>query len=545
MTARRVAAGFVLVGFLCAMGGPTAGPAVRAQVGSQAPVFKGRLDVVRTEVAVIDNKTGKPVTGLTERDFTVSENGVRQTIASFVDESRASADEAAGAAVPPATDARRRVFLFVFSVGLWDGPYKVYDGAAQFIRERLEPQDLVGILAWTRLSPLTTDHERIAAIVDRLKSPPKAFTDAMAEARFRERREGVDISPETEHIIDRWLDPQGAESAYFRNAAGLLIGTPEYRWNDEADIIRDWTRRLGINDVLKASAGIEYLRRVPGEKHVVLFSVFGFNPPVRFANEGIGLHFYSTEDDRRFAARANNAGVALDIIQTSGTGIGGAFAIMSNQTVADESGGQFSSVRVAAQQLARLDDATRSGYILGYVPSNPELDGKYRNVKVAVSRKDVTIVYRRGYTATADPGPVDAREVYRRTRMRDAAVGNTDLGDIKVRAQASRVEGAGTSRGVRVDLNFDISSLPLQSVGGKWTGAIDLLILCGDAKQEVVGKIDQHMTLGMSQETWEQAHIGGVPYSTTVPVTGQTAVVKVVVYHFDSDRLGTASVRIR
>jgi hypothetical protein len=69
-------------------------------------------------VTVIDNKTGKPVRDLTERDFTITENGVRQTVTAFSPEV-ITAESAA--TVVPETVVRgrgvgprdRRIFMIV------------------------------------------------------------------------------------------------------------------------------------------------------------------------------------------------------------------------------------------------------------------------------------------------------------------------------------------------------------------------------------------------------------------------------------------------
>ena len=522
----------VLFAAIAALLWPAQVPQPQSQ--AQAPTFRGRLDVIRTDVAVIDNRTGRPVAGLTERDFTILENGVRQTISSFVDD--AEGTEAAD----PHT---RRVFLFSLPIGpAAEGPYKVYDGVAQFIRERLRPQDLVGLFVFTRMVLPTSDHERIAAMVDRLKQPmPLEFLVLQSGLR-RGVADASDFSPALERYVDEKLEPGGAASGVFQDATAYLLNTAEYRTNVEADIrVQAWKWRLAGNAVLKAAAGIESLRRIEGEKHLILIGV-GFSPPVTFTNEGIGLRYRSAADDRRMAARANDAGVAIDIVQTSGTGSGTlSFAIMSNANLSEESGGQFSSLRVAAQQLARIDEASRRGYILGYVPATPELDGKYRQITVTVNRKDVTVVYRRGYTANVAPEPVNAQQLYERSRVLDAAAGYLHLTDILVQAKATRL-GSATNRQVRVDVTIDVSKLPLVETPGRWEGDIDMLIVCGDAKQNVVGVLDQRMHLNMNQTMRDQALAGGVPYSTTIPVSGPVAFVKAIVYHAGTDRLGSSTV---
>ena len=79
--------------------------AVASAQQSQTPIFKGRLDLIRADVAVIDNRTGEPIHGLKESDFTVLENGARQRVSSFV--VLDSAGE--GKFSEPSTNDRRRV----------------------------------------------------------------------------------------------------------------------------------------------------------------------------------------------------------------------------------------------------------------------------------------------------------------------------------------------------------------------------------------------------------------------------------------------------
>ena len=102
----------------------------RAQQG-RTPVFKGRLDLVRTEVDVIDNRTGAPVTGLSPKHFSIFENGTRQEIVSFA--APVTADPRAGDGVGatdtsvPAVD--RRVVLLIFNSSLvMRGPVKPHEG---------------------------------------------------------------------------------------------------------------------------------------------------------------------------------------------------------------------------------------------------------------------------------------------------------------------------------------------------------------------------------------------------------------------------------
>jgi VWFA-related protein len=492
---------------------------------------------VRTEVAVINNRTGEPVIGLTQNDFTVLENGTRQEIASFI---ALNPEGIATAGDRPSRN--RRVFLLVFGSGHLPGPVQPFDGAIEFLRERLGPTDLAAVMAWNRVTELTTDHARLVTVVDRLRKLP---TEVLLAA-YRDASMLRDLSPATQAAIDAWIAPIEGSDNFLRSATALLLGTSVYR-RDVSEAF-PWNRRIAGRDLLKVYAGIEYLRNVEGQKHLVLLSREGLSPPVRFVDPG-AFHS-SAEDDRRLATHANDAGVALDLIHTRGTApntpnnLSGHFSSISSQQVASESGGQFTSVRTASEQLARLDAATRSGYILGYVPSNPNMDGKYRAIDVRVDRKDVTIVYRRGYTARPDPARVDPRELMTRIRMREAAGSVFLVEDLKMTVVATATGPAG-ARQVRVDVTIDPSKLSLTQAEGRWMGSIDLMILCSDPQDKIVGGLDQHMNLSMAPALFEQAKAGGIPYTASVPVSGSVRRVKVIVYNFESDRLGVTSVAVK
>jgi hypothetical protein len=83
-----------------------------APVQSQTPVFTSRIDLMRLDVRVMDRR-GRPVTDLTQRDFTIYENGVQQEIRAFARQTfDAGAREVDGTSTRgPLTPHERRVFL--------------------------------------------------------------------------------------------------------------------------------------------------------------------------------------------------------------------------------------------------------------------------------------------------------------------------------------------------------------------------------------------------------------------------------------------------
>ena len=522
-----------------------------AQSPSQTPVFRGRIDLARVDVTVIDNKTGKPVGNLTERDFTITENGVRQSITAFSPELLAASPAPQAAPSPAvrgssAAPRNRRIFLIVLGEGAGDlggiqrGPVKPYEGALRFIREKLLPQDLVAVLAYNRATDFTTNHEQAAQLVERLQIQRDVISFDIFKSVDLRFGKHPDLPPDVQSTIDALFDPPGSTGQPARNTTSMLLGTAEFREADDRPTQRAWNRMVAGLDLLKIYAGIEYLRPLDGEKHLICLTN-GMYLPLRVANLPAGLFLQSTEDDVRLAVRANDAQVAIDIIHTTGVDRGQAFEIMASQHVSNLTGGQFTGVRTADAALARIDEATRVGYVLGYTPSNPALDGRFRNVDVKVNRRDVTVVFRRGYTAQTDATPLNLREVVTGSRLLGAAATDVEVHDIKLQVTAA----ASGPRQVRVDLKIDASRLTLQKNGDKYEGTVDLVILCGDDRQKAVGTLKQQMHIGMDEAHYDIAMQSGIPYIANVPVTAAATFVKVLAYDYGADLIGTAVVRLK
>jgi hypothetical protein len=91
-------------------------------------------------------------------------------------------------------------------------------------------------------------------------------------------------------------------------------------------------------------------------------------------------------------------------------------------------------VDTATEALVKLDQRTRTSYLIGYEPSNPDLDDKYRRVRVEVNRPNVTVLYRDGYFASEEMAPGDLKEKVARIRADSALASDASATGIGVRA---------------------------------------------------------------------------------------------------------------
>jgi hypothetical protein len=220
--------------------------------------------------------------------------------------------------------------------------------------------------------------------------------------------------------------------------------------------------------LLKVYAGLEYLRDLDGQKHLV--------------HIGSGLRFDRTDQEARLARRLNHAGVAFHMIETAGTpapGIGGRAPslgflslIQGAQNVTSLTGGSFTGVSYTADALSSIDRASRSSYLLGYVPSNPERDGRYHDVKIEVSRQDAVVRAPRGYYAADRPESLEAEDLVTRSQLESLLNATAAAADIRIIGEATLETSATGQREVVISGRIDASRLAF--IGTGWTRLLRL-----------------------------------------------------------------------
>ena len=575
-----------MAGTVLLAGQQTTPPA--AQTPPQQPVFRAGTMLVPIDVRVLD-KEGKPVTDLTEKDFTILEDRQPQRVAHFWTQGLEAVATAGGLTpIQRNPDARmvgpqaRRIFLIVLGRGRLQPPAKGVDGVIHLVRERLLPQDYVAVLAWNRATEFTTDHAKVADVLERFKKSHENV-ESLLKQQFSGLAAvygGTKINANAQKQIDTVFDGPGV-------AARTMAGTDAADQNrmgrdqrqvtdalqraeivaartgaDATDVVDpieamglggmsfdDYveTNMQSMQDLSRLYSGINYLRQIDGEKHLLFLSERGILLP-------------RAEDDQSLAALASDARVSIDIIHTGGVplvmgrgGRGGAIApdpstawkIAMARTVTEHTGGRFSGTRKASDVIDAIDTATRFQYVLGYYTSNTSLDGRYRRVIVRVNRPGLTVLYRHGYYARSELPPLERRQVFTQTRI--AAAGSYDgaVPDIKITATARPATQVEAGLGVAVDVTIDATRVTFQKVDGRHVGSLDVTVFCGDARENLVGQASQQMNFKLLDELHGRFLREGIPYSVRVPVRAPATYVKVVVYDYAADLLGSAVVKIK
>jgi VWFA-related protein len=518
---------------------PAGGPVLHA--GPQAATVPAASNLVPVDVHVLD-RNGKPVTGLTQADFTILEDGVPQQIRHLSEVSLTP-----GAAAPDAQLALKtgislapqdhRIFVFALGLGRLEEPSQSISGLLRFVKTRLLPQDRVAVFAYDRALSFTTDHQKVADALERFRKGHANvdfnLTAELGPTGMAPLYGNRVIPKKLQAKIDELILGAGAPSA--SPIATELIQPQDFGRLSLDDFMVSCATTLQDQNNLMAI--MEYLRRFEGQKHVV------------FVTEK-GLLWPSDENDRALAAEANDGRVSIHTMQAGGllpaetakeinATWQQAMSFRSLRAMSDLTGGLPAITEKGQAALDRLDEETRTGYLLGYQPSNAAWDGGYRNIVVKVNRPDTTVLYRHGYFRQPIGGAFDRRGFITNDRLSAGGNFRREVNDIKVKVAVTQREGSLVTEG-----RIDISKVKIPATGGSRNGLLSVTLYCLDRADNPMGTHTQTLPLKFSEEEYAHFLKDGFPFTIQIPIVKGTQNVRFIVYDFGSDLVGRADTRV-
>ena len=516
---------------------------------TQRPTFRSATSVVPLDVRVVDRQ-GRPVTDLTREDFIVSEDNVRQEITHFERQAltpgRPGPAPARSSTAPFSVDLQGRRVFYIELGRLWLGnpQFGLIEALTTFLRERLLPQDYAVVASFGRITDLTTDHEALAQVIERIaalhafaatskgrdavgslygwrQQPADSPIRQALDQAFAPATSGLRLSLRPEAEFKKTLDAIYAHS---------LHGTP-------AGEAAAWNARQSANilmrDVLTLLGAVEYLRFIEGEKHLVYFPVGEIAPK-------------AVEDDRDLARIANDARVALHVMaRTEGLPPSGRLnleADMHAKNIAAYTGGSVFINKWPNESLAQIDDITRHGYLLAYSPIKSAPDERYRKITVRVTRPNgATVMVREGYRSTAQPVAYDPETNAAKQHVLTVAEFPGGVDDLAVAATA-KVTSPGT---LATEVTIDLAQVSFTTSHDRHVAKLEVAIFCSDARNGLVGQRWITLDLNLTEATWAKGLAEGLKQSVTVPVSGRVRYVKAVVYDYGTSRAGAAVVDLK
>ena len=120
-----------------------------------------------------------------------------------------------------------------------------------------------------------------------------------------------------------------------------------------------------------------------------------------------------------------------------------------------------------------------------------------------------------------------------------------DIHDLDLTLKTSEIKASGRAPDFVVDLTIGIAKIGLTLEDGRHKGGLDIAVFCQNANGDGVGDLWQKMNLNLSEETYQRMLREGLPYSGRLTVTSLVKHVKVVVYDYATDRVGTITRQVR
>jgi hypothetical protein len=118
------------------------------------------------------------------------------------------------------------------------------------------------------------------------------------------------------------------------------------------------------------------------------------------------------------------------------------------------------------------------------------------------------------------------------------------IDDIKVTGSVS-LSGEKASRMVRVDAAIDTSRITLKPVNGRHVGSVEVVIFTVDGRKRQTQDLWQRVELDLSDATYQKFTAGGIPHTATLPAPPELDSVKIVVYDYAADLVGSVVLKVR
>jgi VWFA-related protein len=489
---------------------------------SPMPTLHAEARMVQIEVAVNDPQ-GRPVTGLTKKDFSVSDAGKVRSIDIFSAENGEGGNPLTVASVPPnAARPAEGEPPVVFSNRNATPPPS--GQSTVIVLDHVSGQ-LDG-LRWARTNVLDLigkerSDERIALyIIDRMSglSLIQDYTTdrALLLRSINEHVPGFVLAPPKYFPqLDRAI-PGGDTQA----SALALLG--EQLYEDGAEDVRL---------AMLAIAG--HLALVPGRK-----SVF-------WVSSGFPVGWNESPDWQKTITALNEADVAVNAIETiDPVNSGREDNRQAMKQIADETGGRVWRADSAGALAAGIEESRRT-YTLGFYLPDGERDGKFHELHLKVNRPGLQLSHRRGYYAglTDMPDPVTGK-AHNAETMETALLNQIDSPAIGITA---RVEvAAGDSRStLNLRMNLDVGTLSLKPEGEGWTGRVDEMFVELNEQGRRLAKISDTKELEFASANRGDYATGEVTWPFSIPLMHGAAKMAIVVRDAKTGRIGSLTVPLK
>jgi VWFA-related protein len=527
-----------------------------AQQPAQQPAatFRSTTRLIVQTVTVKD-KDGKPIEGLTAKDFIVTEDGEVQTV-SFAEFQRLptvtigsgqvtvgdapSAEPTAPVAPRPAaaggvastTDARiassppgdiryrnRRLLVLYFDLTALPPPdlLRAYNAARKYINTQMTPADLVAVMGFqgggVRVKQDFTDNkEQLLDVVQTLVFGEDKDGDGIPDTLEEGTAFGQDDAEFAILNTDRQLSA-------LQTAVGMLRPLP-----DQKSLVY-FSSGLRLNGV-DNQAQLRATTNAAIRANVSIFPV-----------DARGLVASAPLGD---ATRPSPSGVAALTGQAAGSLLGNFQRSQDTlYSLAKDTGGKamfdYNDLSMGIVQAAQ---AVTSYYIVGFYSNHSALDGKFHRVKITLAGNvSADVTYRQGYFA--DKEFAKFSEADKERQLEDALMLENPVTEITIAMEVNYFQLNRAEYFVPVAVKIPGSELALARRRGAARTMIDFI---GEVKDEygiTIQNVRDKLDIKLSDETAAQLARRPIQYETGFTLLPGKYVIKFLARDAETGRVGT------
>jgi VWFA-related protein len=529
--------------------GPAAPPTTKPVLGGKATI---RTTVSLVEIDVqITNRDGKPVKGLKQEQFTITEDGKPQKISTFeyndIEQvETAGTGDQAPITVPLGTitspedikavvrDHRMIVMFFDLTSLQAEDLLRSTRAAQKYLQEQMTPADLVAIVAFGNtlkiVANFTNDRELLKQSIDALVPGHEAALAQLADAATAANGETA-VSEDT----------------------GAAFTADDTEFN-----IFNTDRKLAAVEAL-----CEVLEGIPGKKSIIQFTS--------------GITQTGEENRSELIAATNSANrsnVSIYTVDSRGlltatpggdasVGASGGNAMFTGATVisqsqsrqdsretlatlAGDTGGRaFFDVGDFGKVFQSVQNDTSGYYLVGYYSTNAANDGAWRRVHVKIDPlpSGVHVRAREGYYAPKNFGIFTTED--RERQLEEAFQSETPEVELPVAVETAEFRLSANQVFVPIDAKLAPSALQWAQKRGSRETAFDFAAEVRDAKSNrVVGALRDTITVKIDAEHFQDIQQHALVYQGGMILAPGEYKLKFLARENESGRIGTFEQKI-
>jgi VWFA-related protein len=512
--------------------------------------IRSTVDLVEIDVQVTD-RNGKPIKGLKQEQFAVTEDGKAQKVSSFEYSDIEKIESAGATDLEPITvpigsvassepiktaahDHRMIVLLFDLTSLQPEDLLRSTRAAEKYLREQMTPADLVGVVAFGNtlrvIANFTNDRELLHQSVEALIPGHEAALAQLADAATAANGEAA-VTEDT----------------------GAAFTADDTEFN-----VFNTDRKLAA---MEAVCGI--LEGIPGKKSVIQFTS--------------GVTQTGEENRSQLIAAtntANRSNVSIYTVDSRGlptatpggdasVGASGGTAMFSGATVVSQSesrqdsretlatlagdtgGRSFFDLGDFAKVFQSVQNDNTGYYLIGYYSTDAARDGRWRriHVKIAQLPAGTQIRTREGYYAPKDFGVFTTED--RERQLEDAFRSDTPEVELPLAVETAQFRLDRNEVFVPIAAKLAPSALQWAQKRGSHETAFDFAAEVRDAKtNRVVGALRDTITVKIDAEHFQDIQQRALVYQGGMILSPGEYKLKFLARENESGRIGTFEDRL-